>query len=85
MSAAAADEYVLARCDASLQRLGTDRIDLYLLHQPDPETPIGETLEAFGELIRAGKVREIGCSNFTAAQLDDAARARRASSACPAS
>jgi len=70
-------EYVLSRCDASLQRLGTDRIDLYLLHQPDAETPIGETLEAFGELIRAGKVREIGCSNFSAAQLDEAARAAR--------
>jgi aryl-alcohol dehydrogenase-like predicted oxidoreductase len=70
-------DYVLATCDASLTRLGTDRIDLYLLHQPDPETPIGETLEAFGELIRAGKVREIGCSNVTAAHLDDAARAAR--------
>ena len=70
-------EYVLSRCDASLQRLGTDRIDLYLLHTPDVETPIGETLEAFGELIRAGKVREIGCSNFSAAQLDEAARVAR--------
>jgi aryl-alcohol dehydrogenase-like predicted oxidoreductase len=70
-------EYVLARCDASLQRLGTDHIDLFLLHQPDPQTPIGETLEAFGELVRAGKVREIGCSNFSAEQLDEAARAAR--------
>jgi aryl-alcohol dehydrogenase-like predicted oxidoreductase len=70
-------EYVLSRCDASLQRLGTDHIDLYLLHTPDTETPIGETLEAFGELIRAGKVREIGCSNFSAAQLDEAARVAR--------
>jgi aryl-alcohol dehydrogenase-like predicted oxidoreductase len=70
-------EYVLARCDASLQRLGTSYIDLYLLHQPDPQTPIGETLEAFGELVRAGKVREIGCSNFSAEQLDEAARTAR--------
>ncbi len=70
-------EYVLSRCDASLQRLGTDRIDLYLLHTPDVETPIGETLEAFGELIHAGKVREIGCSNFSAAQLDEAAHVAR--------
>jgi aryl-alcohol dehydrogenase-like predicted oxidoreductase len=70
-------DYVLSRCDASLQRLGTDRIDLYLLHTPDTETPIGETLEAFGELIRAGKVREIGCSNFSAAQLEEAAQAAR--------
>ena len=69
--------YVLSRCDASLQRLGTDHIDLYLLHQPDPTTPIGETLEAFGELIRTGKVREIGCSNFSAAQLDEAASVAR--------
>lgn len=70
-------EYVLARCDASLQRLGTDHIDLYLLHQPDPQTPIGETLEAFGELVRAGKVREIGCSNFSVEQLEEAARVAR--------
>jgi aryl-alcohol dehydrogenase-like predicted oxidoreductase len=70
-------DYVLAQCDASLQRLGTDRIDLYLLHQPDPQTPIGETLGAFGELVRAGKVREVGCSNFSAEQLDEAARVAR--------
>jgi aryl-alcohol dehydrogenase-like predicted oxidoreductase len=70
-------DYVLRGCDASLARLGTDRIDLYLLHQPDADTPIGETLEAFGELIRAGKVLEIGCSNFSAAQLQEAAGAAR--------
>jgi aryl-alcohol dehydrogenase-like predicted oxidoreductase len=70
-------EHVLAACDASLARLGTDRIDLYLLHRPAPDTPIGETLVAFGELIRGGKVREIGCSNVSAAHLEEAARAAR--------
>jgi aryl-alcohol dehydrogenase-like predicted oxidoreductase len=58
--------------EASLQRLGTDWIDLYQLHQPDPETPIGETLYALNEAVRAGKVREIGCSNFTVEQLREA-------------
>ena len=53
-------------------RLGTDRIDLYLLHRPDPSTPIAETLDALALAVKAGKVREIGCSNFTAAQLREA-------------
>lgn len=61
--------------DDSLRRLGTDRIDLYLLHQPDPDTPIGDTLEAMSSLVTAGKVRELGCSNFTADQIDEAAAA----------
>jgi aryl-alcohol dehydrogenase-like predicted oxidoreductase len=52
--------------------LGTDRIDLYQLHQPDPDTPIADTLGALDELVRAGKVREIGCSNFSAEQLRQA-------------
>jgi aryl-alcohol dehydrogenase-like predicted oxidoreductase len=59
--------------DVSLQRLGTDYIDLYLLHRPDATTPIGDTLAALNALVDAGKVREIGCSNFSAAMLDDAA------------
>ncbi len=61
--------------DASLQRLGTDYIDLFQLHSPDPNVPIAETLGALDELVKQGKVREIGCSNFSATQLDEAAHA----------
>jgi aryl-alcohol dehydrogenase-like predicted oxidoreductase len=68
-------EWVREACDKSLARLGTDRIDLYLLHTPDPTTPIAETLGALGELVAAGKIREIGCSNFTAEMLDEASSA----------
>jgi len=64
--------YILQACEASLTRLGTDYIDLYQLHAPDPETPIEETLEAFDQLVRAGKVRYVGCSNFKGYQLVDA-------------
>ena len=60
--------------DASLKRLGTDYIDLYQLHGFDADTPIAETLGALSEARAAGKIREIGCSNFTAAQLEDADR-----------
>ena len=65
-------EYVKSALDASLRRLGTDRVDLYQLHLPDPTVPIGETLGALDELVKAGKVREIGCSNFSAEQLREA-------------
>jgi aryl-alcohol dehydrogenase-like predicted oxidoreductase len=58
--------------DESLERLRTDYVDLYYLHKPDPATPIAETLEALDELVRAGKVRAIGCSNFSAEQLAEA-------------
>lgn len=61
--------YVKKACDASLKRLRTDRIDLYQLHVPDPEVPIAETLGALNELVKSGKVKEIGCSNFSAQQL----------------
>jgi aryl-alcohol dehydrogenase-like predicted oxidoreductase len=57
--------------EASLTRLGTDYIDLYLAHKPDPDVAIEETLEAFSRLKEAGKVRAIGCSNYNAAQLQD--------------
>jgi aryl-alcohol dehydrogenase-like predicted oxidoreductase len=66
------EPYVTRRCEESLTRLGTDHIDLYLLHTPDPHTPIGETLSAFAKLVAAGKVLEVGCSNFTGAQLEEA-------------
>jgi len=65
-------EYVLKAAEDSLSRLGTDYIDLYQLHKPDPSVPIGETLGALDDLVKAGKVREIGCSNFTVAQLVEA-------------
>jgi aryl-alcohol dehydrogenase (NADP+) len=57
---------VLNAVDGSLRRLGTDYIDLYQIHRPDPETPIEETLTALDDLVRAGKVRYVGCSNFLA-------------------
>src|SRR5664280_3832701 len=68
----AAPRYVREAVERSLQRLGTDRIDLYQLHRPDPETPIADTLGVLDELVSEGKVREIGCSNFSAAQLREA-------------
>jgi aryl-alcohol dehydrogenase-like predicted oxidoreductase len=68
-------EYVRRCVDASLKRLGTDWIDLYQLHGHDPDTPVGDTLGALAEAVAAGKVREIGCSNVTAAQLEAAAAA----------
>ena len=62
-------EYVRQAIEDSLRRLKTDCIDLYQLHQPDPEVPIEDTLGALDDLVKAGKVREIGCSNFSADQL----------------
>ncbi len=58
--------------EASLKRLNTDWIDLYQVHFPDPNTPIEETLRALDDLVRQGKVRAIGCSNFSAKQVDEA-------------
>ncbi|HLZ21631.1 MAG TPA: aldo/keto reductase [Ktedonobacterales bacterium] len=65
-------KHILAACEASLRRLGTDYIDLYQVHSPDPETPIEETLRALDDLVRAGKVRYIGCSNYPAWRLAEA-------------
>lgn len=70
--------HLIAACEASLKRLGTDYIDLYFLHKPDPLTPIEETLAALGDLIRAGKVRYIGVSNMAAWQMIDADHRARA-------
>jgi aryl-alcohol dehydrogenase-like predicted oxidoreductase len=64
--------YVRAAVHDSLRRLHTDRIDLYQLHTPDALTPIADTLGALDELVHAGKVRAIGCSNFSAEQLGEA-------------
>ena len=71
----ASASYVRRAVEDSLGRLGTDRIDLYQLHVPDRETPIAETLGALADLVAQGKIREFGCSNFTAAMLGEAAAA----------
>ena len=64
--------YVRRAVEASLQRLGTDHIDLYQLHQPDLVTPVEETLAALNELVDEGKVRYLGCSNFAAWEVTEA-------------
>jgi len=65
-------QYVRWAVDGSLRRLRTDTIDVYQMHEPDPSTPIEETLGVLGELVREGKVRFIGSSNFSPAQVDEA-------------
>jgi aryl-alcohol dehydrogenase-like predicted oxidoreductase len=70
-------EYIRWAVEGSLERLRTDRIDLYQYHQPDGVTPIAETLKALDELVREGVVDWIGCSNFTAEQLEEAERTAR--------
>lgn len=70
----ASPAYVRRACEDSLRRLGTDRIDLYQLHAPDESTPIEDTMAALAALQHEGKVREIGCSNFSAEQLDEASK-----------
>ncbi|WP_433551583.1 aldo/keto reductase [Micromonospora zamorensis] len=64
--------YIARAVEASLRRLGTDHIDLYQMHEPDPGTPIDETLAALDDLVRDGKVRYLGNSNFTGWQIADA-------------
>ena len=68
----ASRRYIMSAVEASLRRLKTDWIDLYQVHRHDPLTPIEETLETLTDLVRAGKVRYFGCSNFTAAQMTEA-------------
>jgi len=68
----ASRRYIVQAVEASLRRLKTDWIDLYQLHRPDAQTPIEETLRALDDLVKAGKVRAIGCSNLSAAQLAEA-------------
>jgi len=65
-------KHVIAAAEASLRRLGVDYLDLYQTHQPDPETPIEETLGALDDLVHAGKVRYLGCSNYPAHQIGKA-------------
>jgi aryl-alcohol dehydrogenase-like predicted oxidoreductase len=65
-------EYIRQAVEGSLERLKTDVIDLYWYHRPDGQTPFAETLEALDELVRAGTVRAIGASNFSAAQIEEA-------------
>ena len=65
-------DYVLQAAEDSLRRLGTDYIDLYQLHEPDKAVPIADTLGALDSLMQSGKVREVGCSNFTVRQLREA-------------
>jgi aryl-alcohol dehydrogenase-like predicted oxidoreductase len=80
-SGGATPAYVRKAADASLKRLNIERIDLYQLHKPDPSVPIADTLAAMHDLVTAGKVREIGCSNFSAAQLREADTAVKAGAA----
>ena len=70
-------ETIQRAIDGSLERLRTDYLDLYYLHKPDPGTPIAETLGALDELVTKGKVRAIGCSNFSAELLAEADRVAR--------
>lgn len=65
-------ENIMAAIDSSLKNLRTDYVDLYQIHKPDPSTPIAETLDAMNDLVKAGKTRLIGCSNFSGAQLEEA-------------
>lgn len=70
-------EYVRWAIEGSLRRLRVERIDLYQYHRPDGQTPIAETLEALDELVREGVVSAIGCSNFSASELEEADRVAR--------
>lgn len=74
-------EYIRQAVEDSLRRLGTDRLDLYQLHRPDTETPVADILATLNELVQAGKVREIGCSNFSAGQLREAEEAVKSGAA----
>lgn len=67
-------EYILADCERSLKRLGTDYIDVYIVHWPDPKVPIEETMDAMNTLKKSGKIRHIGVSNFTKEQIEQASK-----------
>jgi aryl-alcohol dehydrogenase-like predicted oxidoreductase len=72
-------KYILQAVEDSLQRLQTDYIDLYQSHRDDPQTPVEETLSAYADLIKAGKVREIGASNFSTARLAESLKVSKES------
>lgn len=74
--------YLRQALEDSLRRLATDHVDLYQLHRPDAEVPIADTLGALDELVKAGKIREIGCSNFSTGQLREAEAAVQSGGAC---
>ena len=82
----ASRRYIMQAAEASLRRLQTDWIDVYQLHRPDPDTPVEATLRALDDLRQAGKIRFIGCSNLSAAQIEEAqsvaARGRLTSFVC---
>jgi aryl-alcohol dehydrogenase-like predicted oxidoreductase len=78
-----ARRYIARAVEASLRRLGTDYIDLYQIHRPDPLTPVAETLSALDDLVRAGKVRYLGHSNYSGWQTADAAWTARTASLTP--
>jgi len=75
--------WIRAACDDSLRRLGTDRIDLFQMHRPDPATPIEESVAAMGELLRAGKIRAWGTSTFSCDELEAARAAAVATGVAP--
>jgi aryl-alcohol dehydrogenase-like predicted oxidoreductase len=76
-------DWIQSAVERSLQRLGTDRIDLYQMHFPDADVPLEETLGALDELVRAGKVRELGCSNFGSALIGQSASIAAAKGSAP--
>jgi aryl-alcohol dehydrogenase-like predicted oxidoreductase len=69
--------YIFSEVEQSLRRLQTDHIDLYQSHRDDPNTPVEETLSAYAELVQQGKVRAIGCSNFSAVRIEESLKASR--------
>jgi aryl-alcohol dehydrogenase-like predicted oxidoreductase len=75
--------WIMRAAEDSLRRLGSDWIDLYQIHFPDPATPIEETLRALDDLVRQGKVRYLGCSNFAGWQVADAAWTAKTSGLSP--
>jgi aryl-alcohol dehydrogenase-like predicted oxidoreductase len=76
-SGGAGPDYLRRVLERSLSELGTDYVDLYMIHFPDPDTPIEDTLEVLHEMVEAGTVRQIGCSNYDPAQLTEALTASK--------